>query len=114
MKRLSLILALSYLAGLAAVRAAQPIAYVLLPGSTITRYSGGTPAAGAVVNEHGCSIEQLVPCEGPTSGSTWKNHGEYVLAVARAAASFHSAGLITTKEKRAIIRAAIQSDCGRR
>jgi len=36
------------------------------------------------------------------------------LAVARAAASFHSAGLITTKEKRAIIRAAIQSDCGRR
>src|SRR6266850_227240 len=72
-----------------------------------------TPA-GAVVDEHGCSIDELVPCAGPLSGGTWRNHGQYVLAVGRAAAAFHSAGLITASEKRAIIRAALRSGCGRR
>ena len=72
-----------------------------------------TPA-GAVVNEHGCSIEQLVPCTRPATGGSWKNHGQYVLAVVRAAKAFHSAGLVTTSEKRAIVRDAIRSDCGRR
>ena len=69
---------------------------------------------GSAVNEHGCSIEQLVPCAGPVSGGAWRNHGQYVLAVARTAAAFHSAGLITASEKRAVIRAALRSDCGRR
>jgi hypothetical protein len=69
---------------------------------------------GSAVNEHGCSIDQVVPCAGPVSGGTWRHHGQYVLAVARAAAAFHSGGLITATEKRAVIRAALRSDCGRR
>ena len=72
-----------------------------------------TPA-GSVVDEHGCSIDQLVPCAGPASGETWRNHGHYVWAVLRAATAFHSAGLITTSEKKAIVRTALRSDCGRR
>src|SRR5881396_2644631 len=37
---------------------------------------------GAVVNADGCSVDQLVPCAGPASGGTWRNHGEYVSNVA--------------------------------
>lgn len=71
-------------------------------------------APGAVVNAQGCGIEQLAPCAGPAGGGTWKSHGQYLLAVARAGAAFQSAGLITRDEKEAIIRAAIHSDCGKR
>src|SRR5437667_148780 len=38
---------------------------------------------GAIVDEHGCSLEQIAPCSGPASGGTWKNHGQYVSAVAQ-------------------------------
>jgi hypothetical protein len=69
---------------------------------------------GSVVNEHGCSIDQLVPCAGPATGGTWRNHGEYVVGILRTATAFHKAGLITATEKRAIVRAAVRSDCGRR
>jgi hypothetical protein len=43
-----------------------------------------TPS-GPVVNAHGCSIVDLCPCSGP-----WKNHGEYVFGVAKAAAAFRT------------------------
>ncbi len=69
-------------------------------------------AAGAVVDAQGCSIDQLVPCAGPVSGGTWKNHGQYVSAVARTAQEFLAAGLITEDEKEAIVEAAAQSNCG--
>lgn len=68
--------------------------------------------AGAIVNADGCSIEQLAPCAGPADGGTWKNHGEYVSTVARAAESFVAAGLITEAEQDAILSAAAQSSCG--
>ena len=42
----------------------------------------GTPA-GAIVDADGCSIDQIAPCSGPASGGTWKNHGQYVSAVAQ-------------------------------
>jgi hypothetical protein len=72
-----------------------------------------TPA-GAVVDAHGCSIDQLVPCAGPSSGGTWNNHGQYVSAVAQTAGAFSAAGLITDAEQAAIVRAAAQSNCGRK
>src|SRR5207302_2353793 len=68
----------------------------------------------AVVNEHGCSIDQLAPCAGPVAGGTWRNHGQYVATVAKVAQSFYKAGLITIHERNAIVRAAAKSDCGRR
>jgi hypothetical protein len=71
-----------------------------------------TPA-GDVVNQHGCSIDQLVPCSGPARGGTWRNHAEYVGAVIKVTESFRRAGLITARERTAIIQAAVQSDCGK-
>ena len=71
-----------------------------------------TPA-GDVVNRHGCSIDQLVPCSGPVRGGTWRNHAEYVAAVIKVTESFQRAGLITARERNAIIKAAVQSDCGK-
>jgi hypothetical protein len=72
-----------------------------------------TPS-GAVVNEHGCSIDQLVPCAGPATGGDWRNHGQYVATVAKVAQSFRRAGLITVDQKNAIVRAAAKSNCGKK
>ena len=66
-----------------------------------------TPA-GAVVNAEGCSIDQLVPCAGP-----WKNHGQYVSAVAHVSREFVEQGLITYEERAEIVANAAQSDCGK-
>ena len=62
---------------------------------------------GAVVNEHGCSIDQLAPCHGP-----WNNHGEYVSAVAQVTKTFRQKGLITDQQQYDIISAAAASECG--
>jgi len=71
----------------------------------------GTPAA-ASVDANGCSIEQIAPCNGPASGGTWKNHGEYVSAVAQAAEAFLAQGLIGADEAEEIVAQAAQSQCG--
>ena len=72
-----------------------------------------TPS-GAVVNEHGCSIDQLVPCADPATGGHWRNHGQYVSTVAKVAQSFRRAGLITVDQKYAIVRTAAKSNCGKK
>jgi hypothetical protein len=69
---------------------------------------------GAIVNEHGCSIDQLVPCYGPASGGVWKNHGQYVSATANAVEAFLGAGRITEQEAQAVIVAAARSNCGKK
>jgi len=63
---------------------------------------------GVAVSSTGCSIEQLVPCDGP-----WRNHGQYVSAVVRTARAFAAAGLITAGQQRDIINAAGGSNCGK-
>src|SRR6266478_8460019 len=65
-----------------------------------------------LVGAHGCSIDQLAPCEGPASGGTWKNHGQYVSAVAQAANAFLAQGVINQSQADAILAAAGQSPCG--
>lgn len=65
-----------------------------------------------VVDANGCSIEQLAPCDGPASGGTWKNHGQYTSTVAKVAEEFVRQGLISESQKDDIVRAAAQSDCG--
>lgn len=72
-----------------------------------------TPA-GAVVNAHGCSIEQLAPCEGPPSGGIWENHERYVVRVTLVAEKFFKAGLITKTQRNNIIKRAAKSDCGKK
>jgi len=65
-------------------------------------------APGVIVNASGCSLEQLAPCDG-----RWKNHGQYVAAVAVEAEKFMRAGLLTVSQRAAVVRTAAQSDCGR-
>src|SRR6266404_7000514 len=57
----------------------------------------------SVVDANGCSIDQLVPCEGPATGGSWKNHGQYVAAIAQAAEEFVAQGLISEDDKDAIV-----------
>lgn len=54
------------------------------------------------------SVEELVPC-----GESWKSHGQYLSAVRELAEAFLEAGLITEAQKKQIIGAAANSDCGR-
>ena len=70
-----------------------------------------TPAC-TVVDANGCSLDQLAPCDGPASGGTWKNHGQYVAAVAQAVEEFLAQGLISQDQAEAIVSAAGQSPCG--
>jgi hypothetical protein len=72
-----------------------------------------TPA-GAIVNSHGCSIEQLVPCAGPRSGGHWKNHGQYVSTLTKTAKAFLRERLITPKQAGAIVSAGARSSCGKK
>jgi hypothetical protein len=72
-----------------------------------------TPS-GVVVDEHGCSIAQLVPPGGPTTGGLWKNHGQYVRTIAETVKSFLAQGLITQSDAETIVEAAAQSDCGKK
>lgn len=71
-------------------------------------------AAGAIVNAEGCSIDQLAPCQGPASGGAWKNHGQYVHAVARVVRQFVAQGLISEDQGETIVATAAQSKCGSR
>jgi hypothetical protein len=68
---------------------------------------------GEVVDENGCAIDQLCPCD-PPGGAKWKNHGAYVSCVAHASGDFVAAGLITEEEKDAIVSAAGESVCGQK
>lgn len=71
----------------------------------------GTPD-GAIVDENGCSIDQIAPCSGPASGGTWKNHGQYVSTVAQAVEAFLAQGVISTEQADEIVAQAAQSSCG--
>ena len=70
-------------------------------------------APGAAIDEQGCSIEQLVPCAGPSAGGGWRNHGQYVSAVRSVADAFLAAGLITADQRDAIVQDAARSNCGK-
>jgi hypothetical protein len=70
----------------------------------------GSPVADA----DGCSIDQLVPCAGPRSGGTWRNHGHYVSEMAKAAAAFVAAGLLTEEHASGVVNVAARSSCGKK
>jgi hypothetical protein len=69
---------------------------------------------GEPVDSRGCSLAQLVPCDGPF-GSTegWKNHGQYVSAVAATVKEFVELGLIPKNMRGKTISAAARSSCGK-
>ncbi|HEU5313186.1 MAG TPA: hypothetical protein VFU08_05110, partial [Candidatus Udaeobacter sp.] len=57
-------------------------------------------------------IDELVPCSGPASGGTWKNHGQYVSSVAHAAQLLANLGCISPGIGQ-IVSEAARSDCGK-
>jgi len=59
-------------------------------------------------------LEDLVPCSGPVGGGIWKNHGQYVSAIARASRDLLRQGLMTKQEGQAAIREAAHSSCGKK
>ena len=65
-----------------------------------------TPSA-AIVDANGCSIAQLVPCNGP-----WKNHHEYVKQVKEQAFRFWKEQRISGHERNGILKQAEESVCG--
>jgi hypothetical protein len=66
-------------------------------------------SGGAITDAHGCSIAQLVPCDGK-----WRNHGQYFLTLLKVSTRFYKVGLIPRKEWKLILREGLRSDCGRR
>jgi hypothetical protein len=62
----------------------------------------------AIVNADGCSIAQLVPCDGQ-----WKNHGQYVRAIVKVTGQFRNAGLISHQQRLGIFLRAVRSECGK-
>ncbi|MEM6702013.1 MAG: thrombospondin type 3 repeat-containing protein [Acidobacteriota bacterium] len=72
-----------------------------------------TPPGTVVAPGNGCSIEQLVPCDGPRGMSRpWRNHGQYMRALTQTAKRFVQLGLITQQEKDDVVSAGAQSQCG--
>jgi len=72
-----------------------------------------TPIGAVVEPANGCSIDELVPCNGPRgSDVSWKNHGEYVSNYANVGARFESLGLFSPGEKAGLVKAATASKCG--
>ncbi|MBD3647315.1 MAG: thrombospondin type 3 repeat-containing protein, partial [Pseudomonadales bacterium] len=68
----------------------------------------------AIVDSSGCSLAQLVPCAGPHGSSgSWRNHGQYVSAVARASRDFVDQGLITRSERGRYMAEMARSVCGK-
>lgn len=67
-----------------------------------------TPA-GATVDGTGCSLDQLVPCDG-----NWRNHGQYVSAMVKEGQRFRDEGLIDSSELGSIVAAAAMSSCGQK
>lgn len=68
-------------------------------------------APGRPVDPRGCSIEDRCPCEGP--GRPWKNHGEYVSCVARAAREIGGEPGARGPSRRSAVTSAAREACGR-
>ena len=67
-----------------------------------------------IVDTHGCSIDELAPCTGPSTGGSWKNHGHYVSSVANVVGRFVKDGLIAEDQGEEIVATAARSNCGKK
>lgn len=74
-------------------------------------------ASGVAVDQNGCAADQNVAnacnCAGPAVDTPWKNHGQYVSCVAKAANAQVNNGLLSEEEASALVSSAGQSDCGK-
>jgi len=70
-------------------------------------YIGDGFKPGDIVNQEGCSIEQVCPCQ-----TDWKSKGKYVSCVADISGDFRKDGLISKSESAKITSEAAKSSCG--
>lgn len=68
-----------------------------------------TPA-GQIVDQFGCSIDQLCPCAGPRTGGPYKKKG-YAKCVNAESKRFQKSGIITKVEAKSIKKSAKKSPC---
>jgi hypothetical protein len=65
--------------------------------------------------QNGCSLAQLVPCDGPKGeDQPWKNHGKYVRSMKKASKHFARMDLISNKKRAKIVKDAARSKCGKK
>jgi hypothetical protein len=67
---------------------------------------------GAPVTPTGCDVNQVCPCAAPLGRSRWLNHREYVGCLRNVTRDMEAAGIITTEQRRNIVRGGAQSACG--
>lgn len=66
----------------------------------------------AAVDASGCSLREVCPCAHPSSGPSWKSHGEYMSCFAHAASRFVALALLDDAQRVAEISGAAASACG--
>ena len=77
---------------------------------------GGDIECGTCFPGESCvdNICEEVPVIDCACDDDWKNHGKYVKCVVRKARDLVKAGIISKAEKRAIVKEAARSDCGKK
>jgi hypothetical protein len=79
-------------------------------GDACDRCPNTNPAS--LTTREGCSVEQLCPCGGPTTGEPWQSQRDYLRCVARAVRTLRREGQISHSQSMQFIRSAAHSGCG--
>jgi len=64
-------------------------------------------ASGSIINENGCSIEDICQCD-----ADWQNHHDYLECIGWATKDFQNDGLISKDERKLILAVEKESNCG--
>ena len=72
----------------------------------------GEAPAGDAINKHGCTIDQLCPCDGPDPDRAWRSHSRYLRCVKKKAKKFRRRDRITRDQRHAIVSDARGNTCG--
>jgi len=84
------------------------------PGIEIMTSASGYNLYGLQLEgEQPNAVERFLPCAGPAAGRTWADHGQFVAAVVEAADLILAQGLISERDREAVIAQAARSDCGK-
>jgi sugar lactone lactonase YvrE len=83
-------------------------------GDGVPDYTDMCPGSDAqdAVDTTGCSVAQLCPCDGQPTDRPWRDHRQYVTCVADSVEAFADAGLVSERQRDALIDDAVASSCG--
>src|SRR5262249_23955040 len=69
-------------------------------------------APGASITKLGCTAEQVCPCTAPLGRTAWSNRSEYLRCIKGAATELLVQEIVTREERKALVDAAKQRNCG--